>query len=350
MARKNEALNEVVGVPCFRQAKRALAMIDEGGLSTGYGVSYTFDYEHRLIGIGSSYQFSYDGTGNRLEAVRGGVVTRYIYGAGRNLLAEADGSNNITRYYIYGLGLLAMVTPSDQVYCYHFNAVGSTIAMTDQTQAMVNKYAYDPFGNIVNQIEAVAQPFRFVGQLGVMTEPNGVYYMRARYYDPDVGRFISEDPTGFEGGDVNLMAYAQNNPVNWVDPLGLDWAYFQASGQLWYVNKTLGMRIFVDKGYSGRKEGLNNPSMQNITDVGPIPQGTYTIQRQQTNWTRAGKELEASMRLTESPLNLMWDRGGFLLHQGNFSTMNSSTGCIVLPLETLNLIGNSGDRTLRVKP
>lgn len=93
--------------------------------------------------------------------------------------------------------------------------------MTDQTQAIVNKYAYDPFGNIANQVEAVTQPFKFVGQLGVMTEPNGLYYMRARYYDPDVGRFISEDPTGFDGGDMNLMAYVANNPANLVDPNGL---------------------------------------------------------------------------------------------------------------------------------
>lgn len=54
-----------------------------------------------------------------------------------------------------------------------------------------------------------------------MTEPNGFYYMKARYYDPKVGRFVSEDPSGFEGGDVNLMAYVGNNPVNGIDPFGL---------------------------------------------------------------------------------------------------------------------------------
>ena len=54
-----------------------------------------------------------------------------------------------------------------------------------------------------------------------MAEPNGLYYMRARYYDPQVRRFISEDQIGFEGGDLNLYAYVQNNPINKVDPLGL---------------------------------------------------------------------------------------------------------------------------------
>lgn len=65
--------------------------------------------------------------------------------------------------------------------------------MTDSTQAIVNKYSYDPFGNLsANSVENVPQPFKFVGQYGVMTEPNGFYYMSARYYDPEVGRFISE--------------------------------------------------------------------------------------------------------------------------------------------------------------
>ncbi|MDA8325378.1 MAG: RHS repeat-associated core domain-containing protein, partial [Nitrospiraceae bacterium] len=66
------------------------------------------------------------------------------------------------------------------------------------------------------------QPFKFVGQFGVMTEPSGFYYMRARYYDPQVGRFISEDPAGFGGGDTNLSIYAGDNPVNGIDPEGKD--------------------------------------------------------------------------------------------------------------------------------
>jgi len=206
---------------------------NEGQLLTSNGGanSYTFDYEHRLktIAGGSTATFYYDGSGNRLKAVRSGTETRYIYDAAGRLLAEADSANNITRYYIYGNGLLAMVTPAGQTYCYHYNGVGSTIAMTNSSQNIINQYSYDAFGNIANQQENILssdtklqnQPFKYVGQAGVMTEPNGFYYMRARYYDPAVGRFISEDPTGFDGGDVNLMAYVGNNPVTGIDPLGL---------------------------------------------------------------------------------------------------------------------------------
>jgi RHS repeat-associated protein len=87
---------------------------------------------------------------------------------------------------------------------------------------MVNKYAYDEFGNVLNSQEAVTNPFKYVGQFGVMDEGNGLNFMRARYYDRDVGRFISKDPIGY-GGGVNLFTYVADNPINKKDPLGLWW-------------------------------------------------------------------------------------------------------------------------------
>ena len=83
---------------------------NEGQLVSSGGVCLTFDYNHRLVEAGNDAQFSYDGHGNRLTATRSGVTTHYIYDPWGNLLAEADGSNNITRKYIYGKGLLAMAT------------------------------------------------------------------------------------------------------------------------------------------------------------------------------------------------------------------------------------------------
>lgn len=204
----------------MRTGSESFTYDNEGQLATGHGAGYAFDYEHRLTGVGATAQYRYDGIGNRLEATRNNVTIRYIYDLHGNLIAEADGANTITRYYIHGLGLLAMVTPAGATYCYHFNQIGSTVALTDMTPEMVNQYAYTPFGTIANQTEAIAQPFTFVGQMGVMTEPNGFYYMRARYYDPAVRRFISEDPIGFDGGDLNLYAYVGGNPMVMVDSGG----------------------------------------------------------------------------------------------------------------------------------
>ena len=129
---------------------------NEGQINSGYSHSFTFDYEHRLSTIGTDYQFFYDGAGNRLMATRYGVTTKYVYDAKGNLLAEADGNNNITKYYIYGAGLLEMVNSSG-AYCYHFDSTGHTVALTDQNQNIVNAYAYDPFGNQVGQQETVPQ-------------------------------------------------------------------------------------------------------------------------------------------------------------------------------------------------
>ena len=79
-----------------------------------------------------------------------------------------------------------------------------------------------------------------------MTEPNGFNYMRARYYDPSVGRFVSEDPLGFGGGDVNLMSYVGNQPINRVDPSGLwhdpkgsglHYSHMIPKGQVYIIHK-----------------------------------------------------------------------------------------------------------------
>ena len=147
---------------------------------------------------------------------------RYVYDLAGNVLAETDGSNAILRYYIHGLGLLAMVDGSGNVYTYHFDGTANTVAITNATQTVVQSYAYLPYGKIANESGALDQPFTFVGQFGVMREPNGFYYMRARYYDPEAGRFISEDPIGFGGGQVNLYAYVRNNPLGIVDPFGTE--------------------------------------------------------------------------------------------------------------------------------
>ena len=195
----------------------------EGQLASAGATILSFDCDHRLIETNDGtnvYQYYYDAMGNRLRVIRDNVETRYIYDPYGNLLAEADSSNNITRKYIYGKGLLALATPTVRYY-YHFNASGSTIALTDMTGTVVNSYAYEPFGQILAQSEGISQSFKFVGQYGVMAEPNGLYYMRARYYDPSVGRFINEDPLGVGGRNVNLYAYVSGNPISFIDPLGL---------------------------------------------------------------------------------------------------------------------------------
>ena len=93
------------------------------------------------------------------------------------------------------------------------------MALTDRRQRVMESYDYDSFGNIKRKGDKVKNTYTFTGR--EWDREIGLYYYRARYYDPKAGRFPSKDPIGFGGGDVNLYAYVRNNPVNLTDPLGL---------------------------------------------------------------------------------------------------------------------------------
>ena len=119
-------------------------------------------------------------------------------------------------------------------------------------------------------MEAVPQPFKYVGQHGVMTESNGLQYMRARYYDPQVGRFISEDPLGFGGGDLNLYVYASNSPIMLIDPWGLC-----AKDTFWGTVKTIGSGV-VNAGVQTWNALANNEELHRGVEFGVKAAGVVT--------------------------------------------------------------------------
>ncbi|MCP9496030.1 MAG: cysteine peptidase family C39 domain-containing protein [Pyrinomonadaceae bacterium MAG19_C2-C3] len=189
--------------------------------------TYSYDVFDRLTQItspGYNAQYQYDALGNRITRTVNGTTTKYIVdplGSLSLVLAETDDAGGITSYYVYGLELISKVTPTSQSYFYHYDGLGSTIAITNSSGDAANRYAYDPFGNLSgNSTEAVSNSFRYVGSYGVMDEGNGLLYMRARYYAPNLGRFINKDPIGLIGG-LNTYQYGGNNPINFIDPLGL---------------------------------------------------------------------------------------------------------------------------------
>ncbi len=149
------------------------------------------------------------------------MVTRYVYD-NEDILFELDGSNNIITEYVHGPGIdepIAMIR-GGQTYYYHADALGSIIAITNSTGQVVQRYEYNSFGEITYQQDPnFVQPYTYTGR--EYDEESGLYYYRARYYDPKIGRFISEDPIGLDGGDVNLFGYVGNSPVNKIDPFGL---------------------------------------------------------------------------------------------------------------------------------
>jgi len=192
-----------------------------GSSVTNYGSDYN-DMLTQVVTGADIDSYRYDGLGNRIAKIENSVETRYIIDARASLnkiLAETDTSGSITVYYVYGLGLISKITLSGQAYYYHYDGIGSTIALTGSSGNIVNKYSYDAFGKVTSQAENVPNPFKYVGRFGVMDEKNGLLYMKARYYDPEVGRFTNKDPIGLLGG-LNMYSYVENNPVLSTDPYG----------------------------------------------------------------------------------------------------------------------------------
>ena len=203
---------------------------DANGNMTAKGTNtFAYDFENRLkqstIG-GVATQYGYNGGGNRLSRIIGSTTTRYVLdlnGSLSQVLAETDGSGTVSAYYVYGLGLISRIQPNGSASYYHYDSRGSTVALTDMSGAVTDKYAYDAFGKIVNSQGTTPNSFKYLGQYGVMDEGNGLHYVRARYYDADAGRFISKDPKAGndkDGQSLNRYAYAENNPVRFVDVSG----------------------------------------------------------------------------------------------------------------------------------
>ncbi|MBI2471531.1 MAG: RHS repeat protein [Planctomycetes bacterium] len=203
----------------------SLTYDQNGNIRGAYGATLLYDFENRLKNIASTqdtWEFDYDGRGNRVGIRHNDNTRRFLIDPRgmTQVLAEYDGDGNLIASYIYGFGLIYKVDTAGNAYYYHYNFTGNTVAMTDTDGNIVNKYAYTPYGVLTGSEETVSNPFRYVGKYGAMDDNTGLLYMRARYYSPDVGRFITKDPIGFAGG-VNLYGYAHDNPINHADPTGL---------------------------------------------------------------------------------------------------------------------------------
>ncbi len=212
-----------------------------------------------------------------------------------------------------------------------------------------------PMNSNIVLLKATAAPemnLRFPGQYE--DAEMGTFYNYFRSYQPNQGRYTQGDPIGLEGG-LNRFSYVEGNPASRVDPLGLEWTYQQSTGNMYSGGNNPSATVLVGTGYAGHGVGVNNSALEGIPDIGPLPQGTYTIGDQQTIVTRDRNgnpraTLDGAMRLIPDPENWMFGRSGFIIHNGNMRTRTSSEGCIIQQPSVRNLIGASGDRRLRVVP
>ena len=167
-------------------------------------------------------EYTYNGLGQRAIKAVDGVTTVFHYDFDGNIIAESLSDGTMTAEYLYiGGSRFARVDFSTSVlYYYSNNYLGTPLLLTDATGNVVWEAEYKPFGDAtVNSNSTVVNNFRFAGQY--FDEETGLHYNWHRYYDPKTGRYLTPDPIGLEGGDLNLYVYVSNNPVNYSDPYGL---------------------------------------------------------------------------------------------------------------------------------
>lgn len=197
--------------------------LTNGPLTNNTFSSYTYDARNRLLSVGG-VSSGYDPAGNRTTVTNGASVTRLVVNPNAPLsqvLMRIKGGT--TNYYIYGVGLQYEITETattTNTLTYHFDFRGSTVALTDDNGNVTDRIEYSPYATTTYRSGTNDTPFLYNGRYGVQTDVNGLLYMRARFYNPYLCRFLSADPAGFSGG-LNFYAYADGNPVTMIDPFGL---------------------------------------------------------------------------------------------------------------------------------
>ena len=254
-----------------------------------------YDAQGRLASLGgppsSAASFSYDALGNRVR-VGGHIFVPDHSDPLKRPLVECDADGTPLRYYIWGPGrLLGFIDagragsplPADALTVAHSDEQGSVVALTDETGALLYRANYSPHGEDWGSSGTNATPFAWLGGLGVMRTRTGgppssaaafstLYLTRHRLYSPVLRRFLSADPLGIDGG-LNLYAYANGDPLAYIDPLGLC-----ASDDKWYDRLSAWTleKVGVAKDYYGEHlpwwmAGTVATAMDLVTSVAHFP-------------------------------------------------------------------------------
>ena len=227
--RTHNVVNEITDID-----GTSLSYDDNGNLTDDGSNTYEYDYENRLIRVTRKSdsqvlaEFKYDALGRRVEKndVVNGIITKYYLDGARVIEEQESGST--TAIYVYGDGIdeLLQMQKGGATYYYHPNSLGSIDALTESSGNVVEYYRYDAYGEVSvydggwvyqGSSSIVDNPYLFTGRR--LDDETSLYYYRARYYSPSLGRFVQRDTLGYVDG-MNLYEFVKGNPINWIDPMG----------------------------------------------------------------------------------------------------------------------------------
>jgi RHS repeat-associated protein len=199
----------------------AMAYDANGNLTNDGTNTYAWDARNHLSAIAGpvAASFVYGPFGRRMSKSINGTATSFLYDGLNPVQELQNGSPSANMLTGLGIDEYFQRTDSSGASDLLTDALGSTLALADSSGAMQTSYTYDPFGNTTASGASSTNPYQFTER---EKDGTGLYFNRARYYSPAMQRFASQDPIGFAGGDANLYAYGSNDPIDLIDPLGLD--------------------------------------------------------------------------------------------------------------------------------
>ncbi len=225
-------------------------------------MQFRYDLEHQMAeaevtrnGTTQTFQYAYDPFGRRIAKTDAFGTTHFTWD-GNRLLSETRGEKAKTYVYEQDDFVPVAQLDNDNIQYYHTDHLGTPRELTNPEGEIIWETTYTAWGNTVQKSwelqhtqisnELQAQPIRFQGQY--FDPETGLHYNRSRYYDPDIGRFVTQDPIGLIGGD-NLYQYAFNATL-WIDPLGLA----PAGNGGAYIFAIKGEGIYIGKGQKKRMQ------------------------------------------------------------------------------------------------
>jgi RHS repeat-associated protein len=271
-------------------ANRTLSYDLDGNLTGDGTKTYEWDAANRLLainytGTSNRTEFTYDGLSRKVKIIEktGSTVTsaKTFVWAGLGIAEERNNSNKVTRkHYPQGVQFVSYNPTTTIPYFYMRDHLGSIREMTDSTGTIKARYDYDPWGNRTKLSGSLDADFGFTGHY--YHSPSSLHLAPYRAYDSTIGRWISRDPLGEMAG-FNFYSYVLNEPLNFVDPLGLDaalaWAIFGRAAARAGTAEALGL-------------GPENP-VADIAAAGLLAWGLYDALRA-LNENPEGKRQETS--------------------------------------------------------
>jgi RHS repeat-associated protein len=236
------------------------------------GMNFAYDGLQRLT-RGGNVSYSYDALGFRRSKTTTEGVTHYLpnmlHRSGAPLAEKLPGGQ--TRWFVHGLGVLYQEESDGSARFYHYDHQGNTVALTDDAGRVVQRFDYTPFGLPLFNLQAALSrtPFLYNGRHGAVSDENGLIHMGARYYNPLLRRFLSQDPLGL-GGGLNYYAFGLNNPVQFIDPTGLEAESVgstpgQGPAPSIFDGLNSAFRGILPESYAARFVGFNHPRPEGIS-------------------------------------------------------------------------------------